>query len=65
MEEPIENLYFNWLYTKVSDVKNQTPTTKFDRLLILLHRTEFVWLLSGDDNRAEDGRDLRIEFLTF
>lgn len=28
-----------------------------------LHSTEFVWLLSGDDNRAEDGLELRKEFL--
>ncbi|MET0786536.1 MAG: hypothetical protein ABWY25_07520 [Paenisporosarcina sp.] len=28
-----------------------------------MHNIEFVWLLSGDDNRAADGVELRVEFL--
>jgi len=63
MTEPIENLYFNWLYAKVCDVRANSPSLTFYRLLSELHRTEFVWLLMGDDNRAEDGIDLRREFV--
>lgn len=63
MTEPIENLYFNWLYSNVSDLTVHEPALAYFKLLGELHRTEFVWLLSGDDNRAEDGLALRSEFL--
>jgi hypothetical protein len=63
MKEPLENLYFNWLSAKVHNVRNPTPSLSFDTLFKTLHNTEFVWLLSGDDNRAEDGKELRREFL--
>lgn len=64
MNEPIENLYFNWLCAKVNRVENPTPSLTFWNLLRQLHSTEYVWLVSGDDNRAEDGVELRTEFLT-
>jgi hypothetical protein len=40
-----------------------TPSLTYWKLFKILHTTEFVWLLSGDDNRAADGVELRIEFL--
>ena len=61
--EPIEEEYFNWLYAKVAYEMNPTPSLRFYDLLRILHRTEFVWILSGDDNRAQDGLDIRREFL--
>lgn len=64
MEEPLEHTYFNWLYAKVCDPRATSKERQFDTLLSILHQTEFVWTVSGDDNRAEDGRDLRDEFLT-
>lgn len=63
MSEPLENLYFNWLCAKVIRLENPTPTLRYDKLLRILHTTEFVWLLPGDDNRAEDGKELRRNFL--
>jgi hypothetical protein len=63
MEEPIENLYFNWLCAKVINVEVPTPSLTYWRLFQMLHNTEFVWLVAGDDNRAEDGVELRYEFL--
>jgi hypothetical protein len=63
MTEPIDNLYFNWLYAKVCDISVHSPSLKFTNLLRELHHIEFVWLILGDDNRAEDGCDLRMEFL--
>lgn len=63
INEPVENLYFNWLCAKVL---NLTPRPKEEthwELLKKLHRTEFVWNISGDDNRAEDGKELRKEFI--
>lgn len=63
MSEPLENLYFNWLCAKVVDVRKKLPSQTYWELLKILHTTEFVWLISGDDNRAEDGKQLRAEFL--
>jgi hypothetical protein len=61
--EPIEEVYFNWLYNKVAFVRHPTPSLTFYTLLRELHRTEFVWVISGDDNRAQDGLDVRSEFM--
>lgn len=63
MDEPIEDLYFNWLYTKVVTVSFPTPTLSYLTLMRDLHSTEFVWLIPGDDNRVEDGLELRKEFI--
>lgn len=62
-DEPIEELYFNWLYSKVAKVDIPTPSLTYWTLLRDLHATEFVFLVSGDDNRASDGLDLRKEYL--
>ena len=62
-DEPIEETYFNWLYSKVARVSVPTPSLTYWTLLRDLHATEFVFLVSGDDNRASDGLDLRKEFL--
>lgn len=61
--EPLEETYFKWLCHKVDSHPHPTPTLTHWTLLKILHSTEFVWMLSGDDNRAEDGMDLRREFL--
>ena len=61
--EPFENLYFNWLCAKVTFVMRPTPSLTYDNLLRTLHNTEFVWLIAGDDNRAEDGLELRRDFI--
>lgn len=63
MDEPLENLYFNWLCAKVLQVENPTPSLTYWNLFRKLYCTEYVWLLSGDDNRVEDGLELREEFL--
>lgn len=63
MGKPIEELYFNWLYAKVCDPLAESKSQKFEVLIRELHKTEFVPQVPGDDNRAEDGCDLRDEFL--
>lgn len=63
MNEPFEEFYFNWLCAKVERMRPTTPSNSYFRLLKILQNTEFVWLLSGDDNRAADGQELRREFL--
>lgn len=63
VDEPLEEVYFNWLYSKVASVDVPTPSLTYVKLLRILHSVEFVWLLSGDDNRKEDGLEIRHEFL--
>lgn len=59
MEEPIEELYFNWLCAKVLSV--EVPI--YWDLMRILYKTEFVWKVPGDRNRYEDGLELRDDFL--
>mgnify|MGYP000924460943 CR=1 FL=1 len=63
LDEPIEETYFNWLYLKVASVENPTPSLTYWTLFRDLHAVEFHWMVSGDDNRAADGLDLRKDFL--
>lgn len=59
MSEPIEETYFNWLTAKVMPL----TSNNYHGLLLVLHRTEFIWTEPGDDNRAADGLELRLDFL--
>lgn len=63
MDGPLENLYFEWLCAKVMNLKPRRDEATYWDLLRKLHKTEFVWTISGDDNRAEDGKELRKEFI--
>lgn len=63
LDEPLEEVYFKWLYSKVASTANPTPSLMFYTLFRDLHTIEFVWLVSGDDNRAQDGLDVRREFI--
>lgn len=62
INEPIESSYFKWLCAKVMKSGARTPSQTYWKLLQLLHNTEFVWVEAMDENRAEDGKDLRHEF---
>lgn len=64
MNEPIESLYFDWLVAKVTDPHARTPSQTYWKLLHELHSHEFIWNAPRDDNRAQDGVNLRGEFLT-
>ncbi len=63
MNEPFENLYFTWLCAKVTHIENPTPSLTYWNLFRKLYNMEYVWLVSGDDNRAQDGIELREYFL--
>jgi hypothetical protein len=60
---PLDELYFVWLYSQVASVKVKNPSRTYWNLLRHLFRKEFIWLIPNDDNRLEDGRDLRYEFI--
>lgn len=63
MSEPLDDAYFKWLYSHVASVRDRVKARTYWNLLQLLHEKEFVWFIPNDDNRMEEGRDLRIEFL--
>lgn len=55
--------YFVWLYSQIGSVKLRNRSRSHWSLARQLYRTEFVWLIPNDDNRVEDGKDLRHQFL--
>jgi hypothetical protein len=57
--EPIEDVYFNWLCAKVVDRSSQN----YDELLRIFHRTEFIWVVPADRHRADDGVELKQDFI--
>lgn len=58
MTRELDGLYFEWLHDLVCP---EQKTHK--KMLDQLFHKEFVWIITNDDNRAEDGKDLRREFL--
>lgn len=63
MEAPIDELYFTWLYGVVADPRIKRTYRTYWRLFKLLYTKEFVWIVPNDDNRIEDGKELRYEFI--
>jgi hypothetical protein len=61
--EPLEELYFQWLYRQVAPPRMKTPADSHWSLLLRMHNTEFTYFVPNDDNRAVDGQYLRYEFL--
>lgn len=61
MTSNLDDLYLPWLYCQVGarSVKESNTSRTHWKLLRQLYSIEFVWLVSNDDNRAEDGRALR------
>lgn len=62
MTKLLDELYLTWLYGKVASVEEQDMSQTYWRLARLCYKKEFVWTVPHDDNRAEDGKDLRSEF---
>lgn len=61
---PLDEAYFVWLYSQVGSVKNRNRSKTYWTLLRLLYGREFTWSeIVEDENRAQDGKDLRREFL--
>jgi hypothetical protein len=60
---PVDSEYFIWLCAKVMRVEVPTPSNTWWNLLRDLYNTEFIWVEPMDENRAEDGCELRTEFL--
>ena len=63
MSKPLDELYFVWLYDQVGDSEAKNPSRTYWTILKQLFTKEFVWIVPNDDNRIEDGRALRHEFV--
>lgn len=59
----LDDSYLNWLYGQVCSVRSRDPSRSYRTLVEQLFRKEFLYLIPNDDNRAEDGKLLRYEFL--
>lgn len=62
MPEPLDELYLRWLYGQVASVNLKNPAWTYWSLLRQLYTKQYIWFIPNDDNRMEDGRDLRYEF---
>lgn len=60
MNQKLDELYLNWLYSKVEPTD---PTHSYWKLMMLLFRTRFEWFVDHDGNRARDGQSLRRQFI--
>lgn len=59
----LDDQYLTWLYSRVAEVKTRKSSKTYWNLFRQLYSTEFVWFVPNDDNRAEDGRELRCEWV--
>jgi hypothetical protein len=60
----LDDQYFSWLYSLVADVRIRKGRRTHWNLLRMLFSIEFAWFVPNDDNRAEDGRELRSEWIS-
>lgn len=58
MTTTVDYAYYEWLTSQIDIPNGKTYNELFERM----HNTEFVWTVPNDDNRVQDGLDLRSEF---
>lgn len=61
--QPLDEQYLTWLYEQVCLNPDKALRRKHWSLMRQIYIKEFIWLIPNDDNRVDDGRDLRHEFL--
>ena len=60
-KDELNNLYFNWMCQLVY-TNRYSKNLSYKKLLYRLHDTNFTYVMPMDDNRAEDGIELRYRF---
>lgn len=60
MPKQLDHAYFEWLVSQIEISGHRTYNDLFEKM----HTIEFVWTVPNDDNRVQDGLDLRSEFLS-
>lgn len=63
MTKPLDEAYFVWLYSQINSPRLKRPSRTYWSLFRILYTKEVFWVIANDDNRLEDGKDLRQEFL--
>lgn len=63
MSELLDEEYLTWLYSQVGSVKTRDQQKTYWSLFRALFTKEFVWIIPNDDNRVEEGKYLRNEFM--
>lgn len=63
MNQPLDELYLTWLYSHIGDPELKRSSRSYWMLARQMYTTEFFWYVPNDDNRAEDGKFLREEFI--
>lgn len=56
----VDHEYYEWLVSQIAVPNDKTYRELFEEMHIL----EFVWTVPNDNNRIQDGLDLRYEFFT-
>lgn len=60
MTTRVDHQYFEWLISQIA-----IPNDKeYNELFSMMHNVEFVWTVPNDDNRVQDARELRNEFMS-
>lgn len=62
-QKTIINEYFKWMFDLMC--KERYENVSFKKLFVLLHSKEFRFTISYDENRYNDGIDLRYRFSMF
>lgn len=62
-DSPLDERYLSWLYGQVASVKQRQKTRSHWLLFKQLSETIFVAIVSHDENRIADARDMRYEYL--
>lgn len=63
MNQPLDELFFIWLVGQVTETDTNDPSQTHLKLLKQLYTKEFVSIIPNDENRLEDGKDLRRYFI--
>ena len=60
---PLDEAYFEWLAVRVVNTRLRSASQTRWTVLRKLYTTEFIWRIHNDENRVEDGKELRRQFL--
>lgn len=63
MTEALDDLYLSWLYDQVGGVRVRNKSRTYWDLFYQMYNKQFIWIVPNDDNRVQDGLDLRYEWL--
>jgi len=58
----LDDQYMSWCYGQVADAKIRKGSKTYWKLLRQMYTTEFQYFVPNDENRAEDGKELRVEW---